>query len=135
MVMYHVMGLDHSIMLAGQAGQLELNVMMPLIARNLLEMQQLMTNSLLTLNRKCLNGIVINHEKIIKWLEANPIWITGLTRLIGYQAAAQIVKTATLQKVSVANLIEEQIANQELQNIQTGKLLTHADYDDWLKEN
>lgn len=135
MVMYHVMGLDHSIMLAGQAGQLELNVMMPLIARNLFEMQRLITNSLHTLNSKCLVGIVINDEKITQWLEANPIWITGLTRLIGYQAAAQIVKTAALQKVSVANLIEQKITNQELQNIQTGKQLTLSDYTDWLKEN
>ncbi len=134
MVMYHIMGLDHSIMLAGQAGQLELNVMMPLIARNSLEMQHLMTNSLIVLNERCLSGIFINREKIDKWLEANPIWITGLNRLIGYSAAAEIVKIAQLRKTSIISVIQEMINNRELENIQTGKPLDEVEYQKWLSE-
>lgn len=134
MVMYHIMGLDQSIMLAGQAGQLELNVMIPLIARNLLEMQRLITNSINTLNHKCLVGIVVNEEKVRKWLEANPIWITKLTRLIGYEEAANIVKTASARKIHVSSLINERIESQNIQNMQTGKPLTLTEYLDWISE-
>ena len=134
MAMYHVMGLDQAEMLAGQAGQLELNVMMPLIAHELLEMQRIMANAIHALNEKCLAGITVNIPKAKQWLAANPLWITGLTRLIGYEAAAEIVKLSRENSTPVSKLLKEKIRRQELIDKRNGKPLTWDECQKWVEE-
>jgi fumarate hydratase class II len=92
MAMFHIMGCDSTVVLASQAGQLEINVMMPIIAHNLFEMMQIMIGSINTLTEKCLIDMQANERKAAEWLENNPIVITALNALIGYERGAQIVK-------------------------------------------
>ena len=124
MAMFHVIGCDTTISLAVQAGQLELNVMMPVIAHNLFEELQIMIGSIHVFTDKCVKGIQANPEKAAKWLESNPIIITALNPLIGYLAGAALVKEAFTQKISIKDLALEKSAKGELHNKDTGKIVT-----------
>src|SRR5690606_2971757 len=77
MAMFHVMGNDLTVMLSAQAGQLELNVMMPIIAHNLNEMIQVMIGSVQAFTDKCVAGLIINKDKAESWLALNPILVTA----------------------------------------------------------
>ncbi|MDA1217323.1 MAG: aspartate ammonia-lyase, partial [Chloroflexi bacterium] len=71
--MFHVQGCDHTVALAAQAGQLELNVMMPVIAHNLFEMMQVLIGAVRAFDEKCVRGITANREKAAGWLGRNAI--------------------------------------------------------------
>lgn len=108
--MFHVQGCDYTVALATQAGQLELNVMMPIIAHNLFEMMQVMIGAVRAFDEKCARGIAANPEKAEGWLAKNAIIATALNPLIGYLVAAELVKDAmekdlTIREVAV-NRIE-----------------------------
>jgi len=107
MAMYHVQGCDHTIALAAQAGQLELNVMMPIIADNIFEMMQVMIGSVQAFTHKCVVGTQANPEKAAAWLEKNAIVVTALNPLIGYAAGAKLVKEALEQDTTVRQLAVE----------------------------
>lgn len=94
MAMYHIIGCDTTISLAAQAGQLELNVMMPVIAQSLFEMIHIMTNAIQAFTENCVCGIKANPQKAKMWLQQNPIIITALNPLIGYSAGAALVQEA-----------------------------------------
>ena len=107
MAMMHVQGNDHAIALAAQAGQLELNVMMPIIAHNLFESMQVMIGAILAFTDKCVRGVQANREKAEAWLEKNTIVVTALNPLIGYAAGAALVKEAltldlTIREVAIS---------------------------------
>jgi fumarate hydratase class II len=107
MAMYHVQGCDHTVALAAQAGQLELNVMMPIIAHNLFESMQVIIGSVRAFTEKCVIGLQANREKAQQWLEANPIIVTALNPLIGYAAGAELVKEAMARRLSVREVAVE----------------------------
>ena len=107
MAMYHVQGCDHTVTLAAQAGQLELNVMMPIIAHNLFESMQVIIGSVRTFTEKCVLGLQPNREKAQQWLERNPIIVTALNPLIGYTAGAELVKEAMARHLSVREVAME----------------------------
>ena len=107
MAMYHVQGCDHTIALAAQAGQLELNVMMPIIADNIFEMMQVMIGSVQAFTHKCVVGTQANPEKAAAWLEKNAIVVTALNPLIGYAAGTKLVKEALEQDTTVRQLAVE----------------------------
>jgi fumarate hydratase class II len=94
MAMFHVMGCDHTVALAAQAGQLELNVMMPIIAHNLFEMMHVSIGSVRAFTDRCVRGLEANEVRALAWLEMNAIIVTALNPLIGYQAGAALVKEA-----------------------------------------
>ncbi len=121
MAMFHVIGCDTTISLAVQAGQLELNVMMPVIAHNLFEAQQIMIGSIHAFTDKCVKGIQANSEKAAHWLEANPIIVTALNPLIGYSAGAALVKEAVEKRCTIIELSTRKVKNGELINKDTGK--------------
>ncbi len=73
MAMFHVMGCDTTVVLAAQAGQLELNVMMPIIAHNLFEMMQVMIGAVQAFTDKCVVGLKAKPEKAEGWLARNAI--------------------------------------------------------------
>lgn len=94
MVCFHVQGCDLSVALAAQAGQLELNVMMPLIAHALFEMMHLLISALKAFTEKCVIGTRANAEKAQRWLERNAILVTALNPIIGYLKGAEVAKEA-----------------------------------------
>ena len=108
MAMYHVIGNDHTVMQAAQAGQLELNVMMPVIAHNLFEMMQIMIGSVHAFTDKALRGLQANPEVAKSWLERNAIIVTALNPLIGYEAGAALVKQAHAEGRTVREIAMEQ---------------------------
>jgi fumarate hydratase class II len=117
MAMYHVMGCDMTVALAAQAGQLELNVMMPIIAHNLFEMMQVMIGALRVFNEKCVAGLTANQEKAEGWLARNAIIITALNPLIGYQAGAALVKQSLKENRTVGEIAAEKAAAGQLKHV------------------
>ena len=107
MAMFHVMGNDLTVTLAAQAGQLELNVMMPVIAHNLNEMMQVMIGAVDAFTEKCVTGLVINRETAEAWLARNPILVTALNPLIGYQRGAEVAKKALAEGRSIREVVVE----------------------------
>jgi fumarate hydratase class II len=94
MVCAHVMGLDASIAIAGQSGNFQLNIMLPLIGRNLLDMIRLLGSACAELADRCLLGAAANVERLEDALARNPILVTALNPVIGYEKAAAIAKRA-----------------------------------------
>lgn len=92
MVCYHVMGNAYAIDQASGAGQLELNVMNPMIAHNLLEAIEILTNAMNIMEKKCIRGIRANNAMCRYYLEKSPAAATALTPEIGYTRAAELVK-------------------------------------------
>jgi len=93
MVAAQVMGNDTTIMVAGQSGNFQLNVMLPVVAHNLLQSIGLLT-SIARLLGEAIEGFTINKKSIVEALERNPILITALNAVIGYEAGAAIAKKA-----------------------------------------
>ncbi len=124
MAMLHVQGCDLTVSLASQAGQLELNVMMPIIAHNLFEMMQVMIGSIRAFTEKCVLGLEANREQARHWLERNAIIVTALNPLIGYAKGAELVKEALASNVTVRELAVQQAEHGELVHRDTGKPLS-----------
>jgi fumarate hydratase class II len=107
MAMFHVMGNDLTVTLAGQAGQLELNVMMPIIAHNLFEMMHVIIGAVSAFAEKCVVGITANREKAEGWLAKNTILITALNPIIGYAKGAEVAKNAMKTNRSILEVVVE----------------------------
>jgi fumarate hydratase class II len=106
MACFHVMGNDLTVMMAGQAGQLELNVMMPIIAHNLFESMQVLIGAVRAFTDRCVVGVQANPEKASGWLAKNAILVTALNPVIGYLKGAEVAKEAmaanrTIKEVAV----------------------------------
>lgn len=129
MAMFHVQGCDHTVSLAAQAGQLELNVMMPVIAHNLFEAMQVMIGAINAFADKCVKGIVAQREKAEGWLGKNAIVATALNPLIGYMAAAELVKDAMKRNMTIREVAAERIERGDLKLKDTDKPITLADVD------
>jgi fumarate hydratase, class II len=111
MAMFHVQGCDHTVALAAQAGQLELNVMMPIIAHNLFESVQVLIGSITAFTDNAVRGLQANREKAEGWLAKNAIVVTALNPVIGYSAGAVLVKEALARDLTIHELALEK-ANQ-----------------------
>jgi fumarate hydratase, class II len=94
MACVQVTGLDAAVSLAAQSGNFQLNVMLPLIADNLLTQIQLLSDAMEHLADKAIAGFDVNHERIAETLARNPILVTALNAEIGYEAGARIAKMA-----------------------------------------
>ena len=129
MAMFHVQGCDHTVALAAQAGQLELNVMMPVIAHNLFEAMQVMIGAVNAFTEKCVKGIVAQKEKAEGWLGKNAIVATALNPLIGYMTAAELVKDAMKRNMTIREVAAERIARGDLKFKDSDKAVTMADVD------
>jgi aspartate ammonia-lyase len=127
--MYHVQGCDHTIALASQAGQLELNVMMPVIAHNLFESMQVMIGAVNAFCTKCVRGITANREKAEGWLARNAIVVTALNPLIGYSAGSALVKEAIAQDTTIREVAMEKIEKGELKHTEGGQPVTMEEID------
>ena len=121
-----VMGNDTAISVGGQSGNFELNVMLPMIAANLLNSLQLLANSATTLADKAIADFTVNEENIAGPLHKNPILVTALNPIIGYSKAAEIAKQAYKTKRPVVDVAEEMtdISREELIELLDPKKLT-----------
>lgn len=103
----HVIGNDTAITLGGQWGNFELNVMLPVIGYNLLQSITVLANTCRMLADKAVAGFTINRELIAELVEKNPIMVTALNPVIGYDLAAKIAKTAYATKRRVKEVAAE----------------------------
>jgi fumarate hydratase, class II len=101
MVAAQVIGYDTTITLAGQAGNFQLNVMLPVIAYDLLESIRLLGNALVALADRAIAGFSVNRERLAEALARNPILVTALNPIIGYEKGAAIAKQAYAEGRSV----------------------------------
>ena len=116
MVSAQVIGNDVSVTIGGQSGVFELNVMLPMIAHNLLQSIELLANASHVLADKAIKGFTVNEENIVNLVDKNPILVTALNPIIGYDLGAKIAKIAyaegrTLKDVAMEHteLTEEEL--------------------------
>ena len=107
MVCFQVMGYDSAIALAAQAGQLELNVMMPLIAYNLIHSIEILGNTLSALTKRCIEGITANRDRCLTYAEGSLALVTALNPHIGYLNAAAVAKESLETGKSLRQIVLE----------------------------
>lgn len=107
MVCFQVMGYDNAIALAAQAGQLELNVMMPLIAYNLIHSIEILGNTISALTNNCIQGITANKERCLAYAEGSLALVTALNPHIGYLNAAAVAKESLETGKSLRQIVLE----------------------------
>lgn len=107
MVCFHVMGNDLAIMVAAQAGQLELNVMTPIIAYNLLQSLEILSNGIRLFTDRCVVGIEANQSRCQDLAERSIGLATALNAYIGYSAAARVAQEAMERGISLRQVVLE----------------------------
>jgi aspartate ammonia-lyase len=107
-VCFQVMGLDTTVAIASEHGQLELNVMMPVIAFNVLLTMRLLTNTARTLTERCVLGIEANADMCAYWVERSAALATALMPHIGYARAAELSKQSVKEGVLVRDLVKRE---------------------------
>ena len=102
-----VIGNDVTVTTAGASGSFELNVMMPVMARNLLESVRLLSTSSRLLADRCVEGITANVDRMRTYAESSPSVVTPLNRYIGYENAAKVAKTALAEEKTIKEVVLE----------------------------
>ncbi len=105
MVAAQVMGNDATIATAGASGVFELNVMLPVIGRNILESMRLIASSSTVLADRCIDGITANEERCLELAESSPSVVTPLNRHIGYENAAKVAKISVKEKKTIREVV------------------------------
>ena len=123
MVCAQVIGNDTTITIAGQSGNFQLNVMLPVIAYNLTQSIEIMANVSRLLADKAIKGFTVNHEQLNVALEKNPILVTALNAVIGYEKGAKIAKEAYARKVPIRDVAKEMT---DLSDAELNRLLDPA---------
>ncbi len=129
MVAAQVIGNDATIAVAGQSGNFQLNVMLPVIAYNLLQSIELLGNAASLLAVKAIAGFTVNEQRLAAVLERNPILVTALNRLIGYEQGSAIAKRAYSEGRPVRDVAAEmtQLSREELDRLLDPAALTRGD--------
>jgi len=104
-VVAQVVGNDAAVAFGGSAGNLELNVMLPVIARNLLESIRLLANVARLLADRCVDGITADEQRCREYAESSPSIVTPLNRYIGYENAAKAAKKAVSEGITVRQAV------------------------------
>jgi fumarate hydratase, class II len=107
MVSAQVIGNDATITIAGQSGNFELNVMLPVVAHNLLQSIEILANAARNFAERSVSGLEARREVISQMVGKNPILVTALNPLIGYDKAAKIAKKAFAENRSVMDVAKE----------------------------
>ena len=108
-----VIGDDVAVTVAGSQGQFELNVRMPMIARNVLDQIKLLSNACVALAERCVEGIEANHEVLQRNAESTPAIATALNPYIGYDKATEIVREAVASKRTIREVALEKGVDEE----------------------
>ncbi len=119
MVAAQVIGNDATIAVAGQSGNFQLNVMLPVIAHNLLQSIELLANAARALADRAIEGFAVNRERLGEALDRNPILVTALNPVIGYEKGAAVAKQAYKEGRPILNVAAEQtdLARAELEKL------------------
>jgi fumarate hydratase, class II len=107
MVCAQVIGNDTAVTVSGASGNFELNVMMPVLARNLLESIRLLSTSSRLLADRCIEGITANVDRMRTYAESSPSVVTPLNRYIGYENAAKVAKKALAEEKTIKEVVLE----------------------------
>ena len=107
MVCAQVIGNDATVTAAGASGSFELNVMMPVLARNLLESVRLLSTSSRLLADRCIAGITANVDRMRTYAESSPSVVTPLNRYLGYENAAKVAKKALAEEKTIKEVVVE----------------------------
>jgi len=107
MVCAQVFGNDAAVTFGGASGNFELNVMLPVLARNLLESIRLLANSVRLLAERCVDGITANVERAREYAESSPSVVTPLNRYIGYDEAAKVAKQSLAERKTIRQVVIE----------------------------
>ena len=105
-VCFQVMGLDTTVSISAEHGQLELNVMMPVIAFNVLLSMRILTNTAVVFNEKCVAGIEAHEDMCAYWVERSAALATALMPHIGYAKAAELSKQSVKEGVLVRDMVK-----------------------------
>jgi fumarate hydratase class II len=118
MVCAQVIGNDAAIAFGGAAGNFELNVMLPMLARNVLESIRLLSNVSRLFADACVDGITANVERLREYAESSPSVVTPLNKYLGYEVAAKVAKQALAERKTIREVV--------IQNgyVEQGKLTT-----------
>ncbi|GHF86784.1 class II fumarate hydratase [Streptomyces filamentosus] len=107
MVAAQVTGNDTTVAVAGAAGNFELNVMLPVMAKNLLESVRLLANASRLLADRTVDGITANAERAREYAESSPSVVTPLNRYIGYEEAAKVAKRSLAERKTIREVVLE----------------------------
>jgi fumarate hydratase class II len=107
MVCAQVIGNDAAIAFGGAAGNFELNVMLPMLARNILESIRLLANVSRLLADRCVRGIVANADRCREYAESSPSVVTPLNRYLGYEEAAKVAKQSLAERKTIRQVVLE----------------------------
>jgi aspartate ammonia-lyase len=118
-VCYQALGLDLTVAMAAEAGQLELNVMMPVITHNIVFALTIVGNASRVLAERCVDGIEADAAQCAYWLERSPALVTALAPKIGYAEAAKLAKEAVATGLTVKQLLEKKqlLPKEELEDV------------------
>ncbi len=128
MVAAQVIGNDATIAMAGQSGNFQLNVMLPVVAYDLLQSIELLANASTSLADKAIAGFTVNTDNINRALARNPILVTALNPVIGYEKGAAVAKKAYKEGRSVKDVAKEMtdLSDQELDRLLDPAALTEG---------
>ena len=107
MVCAQVIGNDLTVTTAGASGSFELNVMLPVMARNLLESIRLLATSSAVLADRCIDGTTANLDRMQRYAESSPSVVTPLNRYLGYENAAAVAKQALKENKTIRQVVIE----------------------------
>jgi len=126
MVAAQVIGNDATIVIAGQSGNFQLNVMLPVVAYNLLQSIQLLANASRLLGDKAIAGFKVNLDKLAETLDRNPILVTAMNPVIGYEKGAAIAKKAYAERRPIREVAAEltDLSSKEIGRLLDAKGLT-----------
>ncbi len=125
-VCYQVIGLDTTVAMASEAGQLELNVMMPVITHNIVFGLMILANTCRVFDERCVRGVEADAEQCARWLERSPALVTALAPRIGYAAAAALAKEALSTGLTVKELVQKKqlLEGKELEDVLNLRAMT-----------
>jgi fumarate hydratase class II len=128
MVCAQVIGNDATIAMGGQSGNFQLNVMLPVVVYNLLQSIEILATSSVVLADKAISGFTVNLENINKALGRNPILVTALNPVIGYELGAAVAKKAYAEGRAVKDVAKEMtdLTDEELDRLLDPAALTEG---------
>jgi aspartate ammonia-lyase len=127
MIAFQVIGNDAAVALAVQAGQLELNVMMPVMIHNVLFSVRILTRYLPVFARRCVRGIEADDVRCEYWLDRDPAVVTALNPVIGYERAAAVVKESAATGRGVREILRSAgiLSEEEIARLLSPENLAH----------
>ena len=125
-VCYQVIGFDTTVAMASEAGQLQLNVMMPVITHNIVFGLMILTSACRVFDERCVRGIEADAAQCAHWLERSPALVTALAPKIGYAAAAALAKEALATGLTVKELVmtKKLLEGKELEDVLNLRAMT-----------